>query len=189
MTLKNKINLSLIFLLFLSIFLIAFLIYPLLKDIKNYSNEIISQKKEILSLENKINDIEKFKKNYAKIKPSLEKIETLFTNSEAPIDFISFLEKTSQDCQVSIKIAPAAITKENGEKPWPSLSFSITSAGSFPNFLRFLEKIESGPYIIEIQNLSIKRLMEAELKLKEFENLSLGDIQASFLIMVFAKPR
>ena len=47
MNIKNKINLSLIFFLILAIFLLAFLIYPLLKDIKNYSNEIISQKKVI----------------------------------------------------------------------------------------------------------------------------------------------
>ena len=185
MNIKNKINLSLIFFLFLSIFFVAFLVYPLLKDIKNNSKEIISQKKEVLSLENKIKDIEEFRKNYAKIKPNLEKIETLFTNSEAPIDFISFLEKTSQDCRVSIQIVPAAITRS--EEPWPSLSFSITSAGSFPNFLRFLEKLESGPYLTEIQNLSIKRLQDTELKSKEFESLSLGDIQASFLIKVFTK--
>ena len=62
MTIKNKINLSLIFFLILAIFLLAFLIYPLLKDIKNYSNEIISQKKEVSSLENKIEDIEEFRK-------------------------------------------------------------------------------------------------------------------------------
>ena len=186
MTIKNKINLSLIFFLILAIFLLAFLIYPLLEDIKNYSKEIISQKKEVLSLENKIKDTEEFRKNYAKIKPNLEKIETLFTNSEAPIDFISFLEKTSQDCHLTIKIVPAAITKKT-EEPWASLGFSITLAGSFPNFLRFLEKLESAPFLTEIQNLSIKRLQDTELKLKEFENLSLGDIQASFLIRVFTK--
>ena len=186
MNIKNKINLSLIFFLILAIFLIAFLIYPLLEDIKDYSKEIISQKKEIKVLENKIRDTEEFRKNYAEIKPNLEKIETLFTNSEAPIDFISFLEKTSQACHLTIKIVPSAITKKT-EEPWPSLSFSITSLGSFPNFLRFLEKLESGPFLTEIQNLSIKRLLETELKLKEFENLSLGDIQASFLIRAFTK--
>ena len=184
MNIKNKINLSLIFFLILAIFLIAFLIYPLLEDIKNNSKEIISQKKEIKVLENKIRDIEEFRKNYAKIRPNLEKIETLFIDSEAPIDFISFLEKTSKGCQVSIEIVPAAITNE---EPWPSLSFSITLTGSFPNFLRFLEKLESGPYLTEIQNLSIKRLQDTELKSKEFESLSLGDIQASFLIKVFTK--
>jgi len=186
MNIKNKINLSLIFFLILAIFLIAFLIYPLLEDIKNNSKEIISQKKEIKVLENKIRDTEEFRKNYAEIKPNLEKIETLFTNSEAPIDFISFLEKTSQACHLTIKIVPSAITKKT-EEPWPSLSFSITLTGSFPNFLRFLERLETGPYLTEIQNLSIKRLLETELKLKEFENLSLGDIQASFLIRAFTK--
>jgi len=170
----------------ITLLLVCFLIYPLLEDIKDYSKEMISQKKEIKVLENKIRDTEEFRKNYAEIKPNLEKIETLFTNSEAPIDFISFLEKTSQACHLTIKIVPSAITKKT-EEPWPSLSFSITLTGSFPNFLRFLERLETGPYLTEIQNLSIKRLLETELKLKEFENLSLGDIQASFLIRAFTK--
>ena len=170
----------------ITLLLVCFLIYPLLEDIKNYSKEIISQKKEVRILENKIKDIEEFRKNYAKIRPNLEKIETLFTNSEAPIDFISFLEKTSQDCRVSIQIVPAAITRVS-EEPWPSLSFSITLTGSFPNFLRFLEKLQTSPYLTEIRNLSIKRLQDAELKSKEFENLSPGDIQANFLIKVFAR--
>jgi len=168
----------------ITLLLVCFLIYPLLEDIKNYSKEIISQKKEVRILENKIKDIEEFRKNYAKIKPNLEKIETLFIDSEAPIDFISFLEKTSKGCQVSIEIVPAAITNE---EPWPSLSFSITLTGSFPNFLRFLEKLQTSPYLTEIRNLSIKRLQDAELKSKEFENLSPGDIQASFLIRAFTK--
>jgi len=186
MALKNKINLSLFIFLVLSVFLIVFLIIPCFKDIKNNSRELISEKEKIASLEDKIKNIEEFKKNYQEIEPNLEKIGTLFVESEAPVDFISFLERTSQDCKTLVKISSSFVTKETKD-PWSSLSFQITSAGSFPNFLKFLEKLESSQYLIEIKNLNITRLNEFELKSKEFENFSFGDVKANFLLKIYTK--
>jgi len=186
MTLRNKINLSIIVFLLLSFLLILFLIFPLFNDIKKNSQELISQKQKITILENELKNIEEFKKDYQKIKLSLEKVETLFTNSDVPIDFITFLEKNARDCGISIKIIPASLIRTN-EDPWPVIGFTINAAGPFSNFLRFLEKLESGPYLNELLSLNIRRLSEGELNLKDFEMFSLGDIQASFLIKVFAK--
>lgn len=186
MTLKNKFNLSLIIYLIFGTLLIVFLIYPLYKDIKNNSQELISQKQEEASLENKIKNIEEFKKKYREIKPNLEKIETLFVESEVPLEFISFLEKTSQDCQTPTQISPSSVAKIT-EDPWPSIAFQITSVSSFPNLLKFLEKLESSKYLIEIQNLNITRLSEAELKPKEIESLSPTNIRAIFAIKVYTK--
>ncbi len=80
MTLRNKINLSIVVFLLLSLLLILFLIFPLFSDIKKNSQELISQKKKIAILENEIRNIEEFKKDYQTIKQSLERIETFFTN-------------------------------------------------------------------------------------------------------------
>ena len=186
MTLRKKINLSLIIFTLLFIFSIIFLISPLYKDIKNNSQELISKKQEMAVLEAKIKNIEEFKKNYREINPNLEKIATLFVESAVPIEFIDFLEKTSRDCQTSIKISPSLVVKIPKD-PWPSIAFQITSVGSFPNFLKFLEKLESSKYLIEIQNLNISRLTEAELKLKEFEKFSLGDVKTIFSLKVYTK--
>jgi Tfp pilus assembly protein PilO len=169
MTEKNKIIFSLISFCFFVLLLIFFLIFPLFKEIKNYSKEIISKKEGGLLLEKKLEDIENFKKNYLHIKENLEKIENLFVNLETPVDFIRFLENNSQD--LSIKISLAGIGKE--EKGWSYLNFSINTRGSFTQFLKFLEKIESSPYLIEINSLNIKR--------------SEKEIEANFLIKVFAK--
>jgi hypothetical protein len=186
MTTKNKINLSIVVFLLLSLLLILFLISPLFSDIKKNSQELISQKKKIAILENEIRNVEEFKKDYQKIKPNLEEIETFFTNSEAPINFITFLENNSQDCGISIKIIPASLIRAS-EDPWPAIGFTINTAGPFSNFLRFLEKLESSPYLIEVLNLNIRGLTEGELKLKDFEMFSLGGVQASFLVKVFTK--
>ena len=186
MTLKTKINLSIVILIILSISFIVFLIYPLFSEIKNISQELISQKQDLISFQAKTEDLEKFQILYQEIKPNLEKINTLFIDSELPVDFISFLEKTSRDCQVLIKISPALPTKIK-EDPWPSLTFQITSISSFPNFLKFLEKLESSVYLTEIQNLNISRLTETEIKSKEFEKLSLGDVKTTLSLKVYTK--
>jgi len=172
----------------LGFLLILFLIFPLFGDIKKNSQELISQKKKITILENEIRNIEEFKKDYQKIKPNLEKVETFFANSDVPIDFITFLEKNARDCGISIKIIPASLIRTS-EDSWPVIGFTINAAGPFSNFLRFLEKLESGPHLSELLSLNIRGLTEGELKLKDFEMFSLGDVQAGFLVKVFTKPR
>lgn len=186
MTLRNKINLSLVIFLILSILLIVFLIYPLFKDIENNSRELILKKQETAVLEDRIKNIEEFRENYRQINPNLEKIVTLFVDSRIPIEFIDFLEKNSRDCQISIKLSPSSATKV-AKDPWSSINFQINAAGSFSNFLKFIEKLESSKYLIEIKNLNISHLTEAELRSIEFEDFSIRDIKANFILKVYAK--
>lgn len=186
MTLKTKINLSIIVFIILTILIFAFLIYPSFLKIKEASQEIISQRQKIAELEAKIENLEKFKDYQEREKINLEKMANLFVDPELPIEFINFLEKISSDSQVKLSITPGPSQKGD---PWPSMLFQLASVSSFPNFLKFLEKLESSIYLIEIQNLNISRLTESELKLKEFEKLSLGDVKATFSIKVYTKNR
>jgi hypothetical protein len=185
MTFKNKINYSIIILLLLGASLVGFLIYPLYEEIQGASQEMIFQKQKLIALESKIKNIEEFRKNHTKIKESLKKTEDLFINSEAPVDFIYFLEETSQICQVPIEISPSGAKQEGGDS-WVSIGFRISSSSYFPNFLRFLEKLESAPYLININGLSINALSEKELLSKGFESAPFGYVQASLSIKVFA---
>jgi len=115
---------------------------------------------------------------------TLEKIDDLFADPEVPIEFINFLEKNAGKSQLSIEISPMA-KKET--EPWPSLSFQISTVGSFSNFLKFLEKLETGPYLIEISNLNVKKITEKELRSEKFETFSLSDVNALFLIKVLTR--
>jgi len=186
MTLKNKINLSLAIFIILSLSLILFLIYPFLQGIKNDSKELISQKQKIISLETKIESLMQFQTLWQGIESDFQETEKLFIDPEVPVEFISSLEKISKDCQMAIKISS---TPSNGTEkdPWPSLFFQISSATSFPKFLKFLEKIETSPYLVEISSLNVRKLTEAELKSKEFEGNSLGDVAAALSLKVYTK--
>ncbi len=178
MTTTKKINLSIgIFIIFI-IFFIVFLIYPFSRDIKNNSEELIFQKENLDNLQFKIENLENFKNSYKEFKPNLEKIEDLFVDSKMPVDFINFLEKNAADCQAIIKISPASSRKIEKDF-WPSIAFQINIISSFPNFLKFLQKLETGPYLAEVQNLNVNRLSG--------ENYPVGDVNVNLFFKVFIK--
>jgi len=186
MTPKNKINLSLVTFSIFIICSIIFIIYPLFSEIKKNSEDLIIQKSAIVSLEAKVENLEESQTLWLKIKPNLEKIDKLFINSEVPVEFIDFLEMASQDCDTPIKLFPSLPREAKGEL-WPFLTFQITLDNSFPKVLKFIEKLENSPYLIEIQNLNIRKLTEGELKSEEYEKFSLGGVKTSLSIKVYAK--
>lgn len=173
MTFKNKFNLALVLLFLFVVSLTVFLIWPAFSEIKNTSKEIMEKREKIVVSEIKVQKARDFRSFYQKREESFQRLDTFFVNSEAPIDFINFLEKTSQDSGVSLEISAGSLV-ENPQELWPFLNFQISSAGLSSDFLKFLEKLESSPYLAEIQNLNIRRLSESE-------------ISANFSIKVYAQ--
>lgn len=179
MNIQNKIYLSIVIFILLVILIIVFIIYPLFGEIKKNSKELISQKEKLVSLEIKIDNLEKFKNLYQKYKPNLEKIDNLFIDSEVPVGFIGFMEKTAKESQMEIKISPTS-SRKTEKDPWSFIVFQINSNSSPFNFLKFLEKLETSPYLINIQNLNITKLSKSEV-------LSVEEIKTAFSIKVYTK--
>jgi len=186
MDIKKKINIIIAIFLGLTILLIGFVIYPLFQGIKNDSKELISQKQKLISLETKIESLMQFQTLWQGIESNFQETEKLLIDPEVPVAFISSLETIAKDCQMIIKISsmPSSGTEKD---PWSSLFFQINSATSFSKFLKFLEKLETSPYLIEISSLNVRKLTEAELKSKEFEGNSLGDVAAALSLKVYSK--
>lgn len=152
----SRINLSIVVFLVLAVLIFAFGVYPIFKDIGENSEEVLHQKKELVILEAQITNLEKFKIVYKELEEILDKAQDLFVDPQVPVDFIRFLENTAENCSLDVGISPTTSGKF-GNDYWQSLIFQISSRGSFPNFLRFLEKLENSPYLIEIQSLNISR--------------------------------
>jgi len=160
MTISNKIKTSIITFLILSICFIVFLIYPLFQEIKKNSKAIITQKTAITVLGAEIENLNKFKLFIKGNKEKLEKTEEMFLDQELPVDFINFLEKIAGESQIFLKVS--YLTPKNDEDLWPALLVQVNCSGSFSNFLRFLEKLKSSNYLIEIQTLNVTKLTDAE---------------------------
>ncbi len=182
---KNKIYIISIIFGLIVVILIVLFIYPLFKAIRNNSQELFSTKRELILFKDQIREIENFEEVYENYQPNLAKIDQLFVDPQNPTDFIQFLEKIAFDSRVSMEISPLILSKEKEETEfWLSVTSQISSKGSFSNFLRFFEKLEASPYLIEAQNLVLRKLNEREL---EIEGYSLGDIKVICLIKVFTR--
>ncbi len=186
MSISNQIKISAVVFVILGACFIMFLIYPLFEGITKNSEEVLTQKAALLVFEAKTENVKEFKSYSREIAPNLEKIESIFVDPEVPVEFIKFLEKIARDCQVSLKVS--SISSQPDRKAiWPALTLQATSFSPLPDLLRFLDKVNSSIYLIEIQNINISRLTEAEVKTPKLENFSVGDARASFSLKVFAK--
>ncbi len=179
---KNKIYISLAIFITINLLFIVLLIYPFFKEIKKTSEELLLQKSNLLSFLEEIKNLKSSEEFYETNLENVEKIDEQFIDSEIPIEFIRFLEKNATDSQLSIEVSPLTAVKKETEL-WPSIFFQISTNGSFPNFLKFLEKLENGPYLVEVINLNLKRLVEEKTK----EEISSSGINAVFSIKVFTK--
>lgn len=166
--------------------LISFLIYSLFRGIKRGSEEFAAVKKDLFLSQGKTGGLEQIKEDYEGLKPDLEKIEGLFIDPQLPINLMQFWEETARDSGLSIDISALSL-KAPETNSWPSMGFQIGLTGSFPNFLKFLEKIENTSYLIEIQSLIIRGLTREELKLIKYGHFSLGDVRVTLLTKVFTK--
>jgi len=183
MTPKNKTYLISGIFLVAALALFGFCIYPLFLGIKDGSQDIIKAKKKVLLLKQEGNEIRQFKELYKSYRSDLEKSEQLFIDPATPLKFIKFLEDNSSKSNIPIEISSIQYPKEKEKSDF--VIFQINSWGSFSSFLKFLGKIETSSYLIESQNLTIRKLTEREVKNNEF---SLGDVEINFRIKVFAKP-
>jgi hypothetical protein len=170
----------------ISVALIVFVAYPLLKGIRSDSGSIVEMKKSLASSQDQTGSISQIRKIYGEVEPDIVKVNNFFIDPGVPIDLIKFWEKTAEGVGVSISISPLALKKDDSD-PWSTMGFQISANGSFSSFLRFLEKIENAPYLSEIQNMNIRRFTAAELVIQNYENISLGDINAMFVVKVFTR--
>jgi Tfp pilus assembly protein PilO len=171
---RKKIYLWLFIFIIISLFFLVFLIPKFLREIRAKSQELISLKNELASFQKEVESFEKLAKIYQNYQPNLEKIDKIFIDPKEPIDFFKFLEENANHFQLEYKISPLP-----GKEEEKSLSFQISVSGSFNNFLKFLERIENSPYLIDVLDLNVKKTIKKEVP----ESI----IEANFSIKVYTK--
>jgi Tfp pilus assembly protein PilO len=183
---KEKIYLSLLLFL-VSGLILLFFVFSLFKEIRKQSQSLLNLKKNLAEKEMRLINIQNLKLVEKEVSQDLEKTEKIFFDKEAPIDFINFLEKTSQDCEIIVeKISPISSPKTS--TPILSrLDFQITGFSNFKGAACFLQKLEFGPYLIQVSNLNLSRITQEELKNKNFQGLSLNDLKLSISFRAYTR--
>ncbi len=185
MPLNKKIYTSLVFFALVILIFIFLIICPLLTDIKKDSQDFILQKNNFAELQLRKENFNQLRDFYQSRQEELKRIDNLFINRETPIEFIEFLEEKAKDSFLAIEISATFSKKAESEK-WNFSNYQLSLNGSFPNILKFLEKIETAPYLIEISNLNIRKLSEKEKEFRSHDNVE-GDVWADLMIKVYTK--
>ena len=179
---KKKTYIIIIVFAIITVCLTVFLIYPLLRDIQQGAQKILSDKRRVTLIAQETKELYDFKKNYKNYESHFQRIDQLFTDSKNPIDFITFLENASSESNVTSHISLVPVTEKETLDTMPVIIFQISAQGTMLHMLTFIEKLEEGPYIIRIQNINIKK-MEDPLDPKKVTT----GIDASFSIKVVTK--
>lgn len=175
----NRIYITCLAFAVVAIALLTFLIFPLIAEIKNKSVELISAKNDVATLVAEDKEIESFKINYANYKLNFEKIDRMFVDEKNPVDFIKFLEQTASNSGITSDISLASSLSDNPTY----LNFQFSSTGEYEKILKFGQQIESGPYLIEIENLVVSNSIDPQGSEKKI----FKKVSATFLIKVFVK--
>lgn len=170
------------------IFLVGVVIVPLVMSVNGNLEKFVSLKKEVFISGGNAEAFQKVNDSYKRIKVNLDKENNLFIDPQAPIGLIEFWEKTANDYHLLISISPNAL-KANKKDPWNSIGFQINLTGSYPDFLKFLEKIEASFYLVKIKSLAIVRFQKSKNKTGEKKSSTIvpGSINAKLIVKVFTK--
>ena len=182
----KKIKLSLLIFLVIFVTFLIFAVIPFLKDVQETSQNLAFQEGVLNLFGRQIVNLNNFQSNYEFQRLILEKVEKSFVDFEAPIDFIEFLEETAKKENIIMRIRPLPALTNKGDL-WSTVGFQIMVGGSFSNCLRFLEKLEYGPWLVDINQLYIERIQENTQRSEEFSQLKIGDVTISFSSRVFAE--
>ena len=184
MTAKRKIYLTAMCFLVIFASAVIFGILPLMSEIKKSSGNLIFQKRALDLFQQQLMNLEDFQENYSFYQPTLERIENSFVASEAPVNFIEFLEREAQKSDLKIEIFPLTLPLAEIDL-WQSSGLRVMISGPFPNCSRFLERLEQAPYLLEIFQLNIERI-KGEGPGKKFEILALGDVSFNISLKTFS---
>ena len=167
--------------------IILFLIAPVFQNIDKNSRKLFSDKESLLLLSEQVKEMDSFQKNYEAYKTSLEKIDALFVDPKNPVEFIKFLEDAASENKIESGISLMQSLSKESKSGQAYLSFQMACEGDFSDIIAFSEKLENGPYLIDIQNLMVKKAESSVQSGKKTAVLSPQKTKAFFLINIITR--
>lgn len=186
---KKTIIISIVAIVIVSAF-ICFVIAPLMANMKKNSDDLLGAKATFSALQEQIDNLEQFKATRQVLEYDRAKADALFIDPDMPLSFVQLLEDIADVSQIAISISPVGSKVTKGDT-WPSMAFRVSAAGSAAGCFKFLERLETAPSLLEIQNFSISAIKEEETLNRQQLGLPLGEVKGDFLLKVYSikQPR
>ena len=161
-------------------------IYPIWRSMEHDHEKLVAQERELATIEADRKNMENFEKLSEERVAEFSQLETVFVDLDPPVRFIEFLESEAQRSQLKLNIT-AGVPQKLQDDRWPSINFLISSKGSYPNFLKFLKKVELSLSAVEIQNLVVTGLGKQETLGEQTRKLPSKDVEFSLTIKAYTK--
>lgn len=178
---KNKIIISAILFFVIDVVVVVFLIIPTFRKINAGAAECLVYKQEFAEIRAEISNFKDFEKNYYLYLRRLEEMKDLisgqvFVDRALPLDMIGFLEEEAGKDNLSLKITPFPLVKDE-ENDFDFVAFRLTISGQFPGLLRFIKRVENSQRLVELEDLVISKKKREEI------------IEVSSVIKVYAQEK
>ena len=152
MTRQNKLYTTAAALAFGILLVVFIFILPLLSRIEQNAQRLIELQQTRAKLEAQLSAIKEFKKIANDVREKTEFINQLLIDPALPVEFVRFMEGIAVQNRLAVKTSSIREEKtEIGE----ARVFQIDLRGAFPDLMRFLEQLESAPYLTRVQGLQI----------------------------------
>lgn len=183
---QNKIYITLLISAIVIVILLIFLVCPLIDKIKISSANLREKNNLIASSQEKGgNYLKNLQDEYTDLESEISKIDQSFVNPEGAIDLIVAIEHLAALTNNYQQIEEIGLTEEEKN----ILAFRVFSWGSFPDFIKFLARLENMDYFIDFDSLKITRIEERELRNLESKGIAVlgGDIKSVISIRAYTK--
>ncbi len=176
---KNSIYFAVSAFAFGALALVLLVIIPLFLHIKGNAKNLASMQQQANGLQKQNHDVEEFKQHYADYKNNLDAVNTMFIDRQNPVGFITFLETAASEAGINVQIS---LSQDTNPTDLGAITFSLFASANFLNILQFVQVIEHGPYLIDIENAAITNSSQADAK-----NNPSSAVDATFQINAFSK--
>ena len=149
---KAIVNLSILlgFLVFVSMIL-----FFLGQEIKNKTTQILAQRAEIESRINSISKLAELTTAAKEAEPALAELNSLLPKRDELVAFPRYIGTLALESDVEDRFSFRGEEVPSTETEAGNSGFSLSVAGSYGNILDFLEKLESGRFIIRVDNFDV----------------------------------
>lgn len=151
---KNRITINIIVSLIFIIGITYFVIIPASEDIKKIKKQTEALRIDLEEKYIKGQSLRKLSESLKKIDKEISKLDDIFIKKNEALKFVTSLENIAEETYVSQKInltTDQAIKEKNYQK----IPLHLFTSGTFSNQIKYLKKLESSNYYININSIEI----------------------------------
>lgn len=154
------------------ILIVVFIILPSIQEMKEISNDIHAQKEKLEKLYLEGRFLKPTKNQYEKMEPQITDLSKVFVINDQELEIITTLEKIALKNKLEQKIdlqEPLENEEEQQNSKYEVMPLSIKIIGNYSNFLKYLTKVETLDYQINIKDYRIFSTEVGEIIMDEIK--------------------